>query len=459
MDYADQNANFPTLNPSSTYTTFSTPYSKYRIVLFLTSLTITSTSTIPLSFDVTGTVLSSTTYSMYATLGYNSTITLLQYSQVFFDSSQFSVNSNKYLYFLEWTITDTTVKSFFQFNSILTINFMMGLKSFSTISGQCALEYQWYLTSVSGNFGAQIQISTPYTPGCGLSGDVSSILLMMNWACSTPGYPFFDLSSQLCLNSCNPYTYLNATDSTCYPCINTACYTCNTNDSTICLTCATNYVVVNNTCICDTSQGYYQLINGQCYSCNNLQPYCTMCSYSGNTSAAYNSSYFMCLTCNSTLGYFIDPYNTCQPCSVANCATCLGLTFCSVCNAGYGVTASGTCSTCPISGCQICLNLTACSNCSAGYNNINNLCYTCPTSCTCGGYTFPKYSNGDCSTVCGDSIVIFPYEGCDDGNKYNGDGCSSTCQVEAFSSCSGAPSVCYYTSTITGSLVSTQVST
>lgn len=162
-----------------------------------------------------------------------------------------------------------------------------------------------------------------------------------------------------------------------------------------------------------------------------------MCSYVGNVSVAYVAGNLMCLTCNSSNGYFIDPSNVCKPCSVTNCTTCIGYTTCSVCNSPYGVTSMGTCSTCPIDGCQTCANLIACLICQAGYMKINNLCYTCPTSCTCGGYTLPRYANNDCSTICGDGIVIFPYEGCDDGNTKNGDGCSSTCQVESLSSCSG----------------------
>jgi hypothetical protein len=37
-------------------------------------------------------------------------------------------------------------------------------------------------------------------------------------------------------------------------------------------------------------------------------------------------------------------------------------------------------------------------------------CKTCSMSCNCLGYTLPRYANGDCSTVCGDNIKIFPYE-------------------------------------------------
>lgn len=49
----------------------------------------------------------------------------------------------------------------------------------------------------------------------------------------------------------------------------------------------------------------------------------------------------------------------------------------------------------------------------------------------------------DCTlTVCGDGRINFIAEECDDGNTANGDGCSSTCQVEPGGSCSGQPSVC-----------------
>jgi len=47
-----------------------------------------------------------------------------------------------------------------------------------------------------------------------------------------------------------------------------------------------------------------------------------------------------------------------------------------------------------------------------------------------------------CVPLCGDSIITAT-ETCDDGNTTNGDGCSSTCQIEPGSSCTTAsPSVC-----------------
>src|SRR5262245_33455375 len=42
---------------------------------------------------------------------------------------------------------------------------------------------------------------------------------------------------------------------------------------------------------------------------------------------------------------------------------------------------------------------------------------------------------------CGDG-VIDGSEKCDDGNPSNGDGCSSSCQVEAGFDCKGTPSEC-----------------
>ncbi|HDP73556.1 MAG TPA: DUF4215 domain-containing protein, partial [Candidatus Woesearchaeota archaeon] len=47
----------------------------------------------------------------------------------------------------------------------------------------------------------------------------------------------------------------------------------------------------------------------------------------------------------------------------------------------------------------------------------------------------------ECSPVCGDGFIIGDEE-CDDGNTLYGDGCSSTCEVEAGWECEDEPSVC-----------------
>jgi cysteine-rich repeat protein len=48
---------------------------------------------------------------------------------------------------------------------------------------------------------------------------------------------------------------------------------------------------------------------------------------------------------------------------------------------------------------------------------------------------------GGAAAMCGDGSIALD-EGCDDGNKAGGDGCSAGCAVETGYQCSGAPSVC-----------------
>ena len=59
-------------------------------------------------------------------------------------------------------------------------------------------------------------------------------------------------------------------------------------------------------------------------------------------------------------------------------------------------------------------------------------CYKCQNEVQCPVGAGPGPT--PCTAVCGDGL-LFPGEGCDDGNTANGDGCSSTCMVEAGSTC------------------------
>ena len=314
----------------------------------------------------------------------------------------------------------------------------------STLCATCASGY--YINSLGG---------CTFCPLTGCSECLSTTACL---TCSSPSY-YKNLPTLTCVTSCAYYSYLNSSDRTCRPCTNNLCLTCNPLDPSKCLSCPTNWQLSNNNCICNTSAGTYLYINGICYSCGDSEPHCTLCVYSQATNLPYNSASFTCLTCDSSKGYFINPSDKCVGCSVSNCNTCIGYATCSVCATGYGVTDTGSCSTCPLSGCQTCASVTQCSVCKTGYSLMpDKTCKTCSLSCNCQGYTLPRYANGDCSTVCGDSIKIFPYEECDDGNSVDGDGCSSSCAIEDYSSCSGSPSVCYFNSAITATLVSSAVS-
>jgi cysteine-rich repeat protein len=75
--------------------------------------------------------------------------------------------------------------------------------------------------------------------------------------------------------------------------------------------------------------------------------------------------------------------------------------------------------------------------CAAGNPCVTNAdCH----SNVCGAPT-PPSNIGTCLVVCGDGAVEAG-EACDDGDTTNGDGCSSTCQIEPGSVCGGMPSVC-----------------
>lgn len=144
---------------------------------------MTSLSNSSVYIDVTAQVIDSDTYFMNATVGYNVTVGWMKFSQVFYDPTNFSISAGNYLYMQELVVTNTAVTTLWQYSSTLVTNFMMGIKSFSSINGLCSFEYQWFNNIVSGNHGAELQISTAYNATCGFSGQVNTILLMMKWTC------------------------------------------------------------------------------------------------------------------------------------------------------------------------------------------------------------------------------------------------------------------------------------
>ena len=71
---------------------------------------------------------------------------------------------------------------------------------------------------------------------------------------------------------------------------------------------------------------------------------------------------------------------------------------------------------------------------SSKNNDLGDGCTpTCLAEPTCPAGTASS-PGGACSTICGDGLVLGS-EQCDDGNAVSGDGCSSTCQIEAGFTC------------------------
>ena len=241
------------------------------------------------------------------------------------------------------------------------------------------------------------------------SSYTAQVLYYLEWTCP-PTFPYTNLVTFLCQDSCPAAYYPDNVNLICIPCSNQLCLTCDSSDSNICLSCPTNWGLNSNTCDCDSaSNSKFLVSNTTCLICPNIQAKCILCDYSGSSAVAFDSTKFTCLDCDSTLGYFLNSNSTCVLCSLANCLTCDNLNACSVCNAGFGVNSAGICSTCPIDNCAACYNITACKTCVSPYVLMSYKCSTCPASCTCDGYTFPRKANGDCSAICGDGIIISTY--------------------------------------------------
>jgi cysteine-rich repeat protein len=189
------------------------------------------------------------------------------------------------------------------------------------------------------------------------------------------------------------------------------------------------------------------------------------------------------------VGYSLDSLNICQPCNslIANCQECSDQYTCTSCQAGYFLDGNG-CVSCDgeMEYCKSCVardKCTACrypfvlnadktgctcekgrvltgtcskeAGCVSSYEvGAVTLCYSCntqnnwkylyPFSCTCQkGYT--KLNDTYCQVSCGDGL--WTEEECDDGNTYDGDGCSSICVREDQFECSNVyleKSVCRY---------------
>lgn len=134
----------------------------------------------------------------------------------------------------------------------------------------------------------------------------------------------------------------------------------------------------------------------------------------------------------------------CLACSTSGCSSCdTALTFnlnattnlCD-CNVGYYINPYKKCSICVMFGCVDCSAVDVCRVCTTGFT-LNP-------------------ATQQCDEICGDGILfVLP---CDDGNAIDGDGCSSTCQVETNYSCVGGDatfrSVCSYNQPIQMDLVS-----
>ena len=284
----------------------------------------------------------------------------------------------------------------------------------------------------------------------------------------------------------------------CALCTNALCQTCAT--ATTCATCKTGNYLYGTTCVatCTGVSSYYTDSSSKsCLACPSLCSACTdasTCTSCSGTNALYNNQ---CLDTCPTGMYngIVGGSHQCVTCP-AHCQTCSSATNCYTCDNGYFLPGSGTmtCQQCDTT-CKTCRgpNPTDCVLCPTGltlqtstsqcvslsctskqYKNITvGECQDCYSSCaTCSGILPTNCltcvsgkglaidsecidctpPNGlyllktVCHEVCGDGRRVLMATGCDDGNQIDGDGCSSSCQVESGWSCAGgsltSPDVC-----------------
>eukprot|EP00347_Sterkiella_histriomuscorum_P023935 403332874 len=272
---------------------------------------------------------------------------------------------------------------------------------------------------------------------------------------------------------------------------------CNLATSTSVSTTCTAYGATTSCSICDkSSQICYSkcplnTIDNQCTPCNWK---CRYCFTDVNTCTACEKSKFLIgtpPTCNCAAGY-LEQTSQCTACH-SNCATCLDTTNsnCPVCSATAYLYAGKSClSECPYgylkdSIYHLChfqtqkliqpinqldyLNKNCDDNqyaTGAVCSSCHSTCYTCKggsstdcTSCDLGKYLYNSQcltcdatgmilgSSGQCVEKCGDG-KNFGLVKCDDGNSIDGDGCSSTCEIEQDWICYGGTSSTADTCTI-----------
>lgn len=175
-----------------------------------------------------------------------------------------------------------------------------------------------------------------------------------------------------------------------------------------CVTCPGNGAWDGSKCACPL--GFF-FVNGSCVKCGSNT------FYDGKNcvcNRGYYQSTLGCIQCNPTCG-------TCSGPAASQCLTCTDVTYTfnnGICTKGtcdpgsfYDSTAN-LCKRC-LPFCNSCVTDKACAICQDGFNPVS----------------------GYCTEVCGDGKrFVLP---CDDGNNVNGDGCSSTCQIEPSYSCRG----------------------
>ena len=265
----------------------------------------------------------------------------------------------------------------------------------------------------------------------------------------------FYLSSSVCVDHCNQGQFIYGGQ--CSSCVQN-CSSCD--NAYECSVCQTGFVLsLQQQCAskCEPHQynstGVCKECNTECLECSFLSSNCSGCAsgYLPDKTNLYHCLALECpkycdkcqtsVDCQECMSDYVLQDNVCQPiCQTTgvylneteqkclqcsdNCVTCNSSTFCQLCRTNY-----------------VLFNNSCFQNCGYGYffNNTNLSCQAC---------NLIPGLNLDCTEKCGDGIrYSLDPNACDDNNVINGDGCSSSCQIEPNYVCkrlnSTNPDKCY----------------
>jgi hypothetical protein len=239
-----------------------------------------------------------------------------------------------------------------------------------------------------------------------------------------------------CIDGVNSHTcscstgYTGTTCESPYTCIMSDCSTCLPGAPPTCSQCRPGHGTPTPT---DRSHCFKCSSRSGCAQCNDLTQ-CTLCAKTdlaprkdgSGTCALCASNCKNCLNngpgkCDScTVGYYLQPDQTCAACSVNNCQTCTS-TECTFCKSGYALDTSkipATCSACGYN-CIFCqANPGKCDPgfCKAGYtfmdDNKSCIKWTKREKCyTPGSTPYPQAKTQQhCMSVCFLDILCFAFE-------------------------------------------------
>ena len=277
--------------------------------------------------------------------------------------------------------------------------------------------------------------------------------------------PFALPNNPVCVQECPAGTFQNAATVMCAKC-DPSCATCSGSTTQSCTSCPASTGLFNGMCYTQCPDRY--VLNSTLRACVACPTYCLQCNPNKNDQCLLCDGIFLnqgsCVQkCPlQTYPTTINGVKQCTPCS-SGCLICNDKGICTKCRTG-GILLGALCvKSCPLGYklardigdptnmycdqikcqdlCEICQDTNLCSKCfNTTADNVTQVVNSIGQCVPCNQTFGLRMVDGKCTELCGDGF-LYKIENkpsthqCDDGNSANGDGCSSTCQIEQDFSC------------------------